>query len=291
MALLDALRKKAKAATPSTDVGALERAIVTGQTGREQEVTGPAASGIGEQLAAGQVAAQQKSLEAQQLTQTEQLQTQLEQQQEEQAAAGRGIEAVRKEGLADISAQAQMEAERRMAKEAEVAAQLEAQSSMFSERVTNTFANALANLASEGGIAEQDMFSYYLREQKGLDAERAEAQLDQIASMMALSDRQYVDTITRVAEEQNLRDELAFRAETNEIVLGKNLELLKDRINFDRMLNQDAREFAEEMANISLDEALKIADQAAKEAAWINTSKGVSKGISSGIEAYAAKEP
>jgi len=290
MALLDTLRKRMsnvqKPKTQATDVGALEAQITAGQTGREQQAKGPAVSGIGSQLAAQQAQAQQGALTAEQQQATEQLAGQMALSEEQQALAEKGLEQKRGQALAGITSQQVMAAQRRQAEEDAQAEKLEAQSSMYADEITNAFANHLKDLATERGIAEQDMFASFDREQKSLNAEKAAARLHQLGHIMALSDRQYVDAITAVARERNLRDDLAFQQESYEIMMGKDLELMQDRMDFQAVLNKSEREFAKEMAEMDIKTALELAEIAAKEKNYVQAIKGTTTLAKSGVSMY-----
>lgn len=286
MALLDILRKKGKKATPQTDVGALERQLVAGQTGRAQQATGPAASGIGTQLAAQQTAAQQEALSGQQLQAGEELAAKQMAAEEQQSLTQRGIEQGREQVLGEMSAQRVMAAAQRQAQEDAQAAELEAKSSEFSENITNIYSEALKDLASARRIAEQDMFSAFEREQKTLSADKAAARLHQLGHIMALSDRQYVDTITNIARERNLRDEINFKIEAYELAMGKDLEFMQSRMDFQATLNKDAREFRKEMFKMDMDTAVELAKIAQKEQNYIQAIQGVTTLAKSGVSAY-----
>jgi len=290
MALLDMLRKRMssvqKPATQAADVGALESQITAGQTGRVQQATGPAASGIGSQLAAQQAQAQQEALTSQQQQATEQLAGQIALGEEGQALAEKGLEQQRGQALSQLSAQGVMAAEQREAREDLKAMELEAKSSMFADKMTNAFANHLKDLATERGIAEQDMFAAFNREQQSLSADKAAARLHQLGHVLALSDRQYVDTIMTIAKEENLRDELEFKQTSYELIMGKDLELMQDRMDFQAALNMDAREFKKEMFNMDMDTAMELAEIAAKEANYIQAVQGLSGIAKGGMNMY-----
>lgn len=281
MALIDILRKKAgrMPAAQQTDVGALESQIVAGQTGRLQQQTGPGISGIGQQLAAQQVQAQQKGLQAQQLQATEQLSGQIQAGEERAALAEAGLEQQREQALTGLTAESVMQAQRRQAQEDAQAVALEAKSSEFSDKITNMYANFINNLASERGIVEQDLFNEFKREQASLSADKAAARLFQLGHVLALADRQYVDTITNIARERNLREDLNFQQESYELQMGQSMEIMDRRMDFTAALNKNAREFKEEMFNMDMDSALELANLAEKEQNYIAIMNGVSQGL------------
>jgi hypothetical protein len=286
MALLDKLKKKIQPA----DVGALERTLVAGQTGRAQQEQGPAASGLGAQIAQQQAQAAQQALSSEQQAAQQELATQQQLQAEAAKTQERGLEMGRETALADISAQQRMAGETREAREAQASAALAAQASMFAERVTNTYAETLKDLVSARGITEQDIFQEYSQAMDALEADKAAAELEQLGHLLAFSDKQYVDSIQRIAREQGMRDELEFKKQSQEIIMAAELSILGDKLNFERALNADDREFRREMAKMDLDSALRLAEIATKEANTVQMIEGTTDLSSELLKYYAGKE-
>ena len=148
-------------------------------------------------------------------------------------------------------------------------------------KLNNQYADSLANLANERGVVENDLFQSLSQEIDSLTDDEAAARLEQTAHALAMADKSYLDEIERIGAERNLRDEINFKREAANLVFGKNLELLNKRLDSERLLNMDAREFKTEMAQMDINFAIEIAQQAAKAQAAANI-------ISGGVQAASA---
>ena len=269
MALIDVLRKKQQQITQQrgpapASVQGMQQQIATGMTGKAQQQQGPAVSGIGQQIAQQQAQAQQQALSQQQEQQATQLAQGIEQQQAEQAFQQRQLGAQRGEALASLTTQEQMAAERRQAKDELADMQLTAQEKAVAETLSNRYANALADLASERGIVENNIFQDLANERKSLSADKYLAALSQRAHVLAMSDRRYVAQIQQIGAMNDLRDTIEFKKEAQALQFGENLKILSKSVDQQRLLNADKRQFAEEMSKMSLDDAFAIAEQALK---------------------------
>lgn len=233
-------------------------------TGRAQQQGGPAVSGIGQQIAQQQAQAAQQGLAQQQAQQATQLAQGIEQQQAEQGFQQKQLGAQREEALAGLTTQEQMAAERRQAKDELADMQLTAQERAVTETLSNRYSNALADLASERGIVENNIFQDLARERKSLDADKYMAQLSQRAHMLAMSDKRYVAQIQKIGAVNDLRDTIAFKKEAMNLTFGENLKILNRSFDQQRLLNADQRQFAEEMSRMSINDAIAIAEQALK---------------------------
>jgi hypothetical protein len=148
-------------------------------------------------------------------------------------------------------------------------------------KLNNQYADSLANLANERGVVENDLFQSLSQEMDSLTDDEAASRLEQTAHALAMADKSYLDEIERIGAERNLRDEINFKREAANLVFGKNLELLNRRLDSERLLNMDAREFKTEMAQMDINFAIEIAQQAAKAQAAANI-------ISGGVQAASA---
>lgn len=293
MALLDILRKRQQQAlapqapTSSPTAGELESLAATGATGRTQTPTGPATSSLAGQLAQQQTAQAQQQLGTEQALQAAGMAQDIQAQQEQMDLAAQEQALRRGQQQASLAAQAQMQGAQRQT-QAEMARQARsAQERQYLNNLTNQYANQLADLASQRGIVEQDLFSDFSQNIAQLSDAKAAAGLEQLAHSLALADRQYVDQLTRLGAERDLMDEIAFRREANELVFKNNLEILADKHDKQRLLNMDAREFRKEMAQMDINEAIRIAQQAAKAQGAANILKG-GVGIASSLSSYYA---
>ena len=293
MSLLDVLRKRQKKAlapqapSSSPTAGELERLAVTGATGRQQAATGPATSSLAGQIAQQQATQAQQQLGTEQALQAAGMAQDIQAQQEQLDLAAQEQALRRGQQQAGITAQTQMEGAQRQAQAEMSRTARSAQERQYLTNLTNQYANQLADLASQRGIVEQDLFSDFKQNVAQLSDAKAAAGLEQLSHALALSDRQYVDQLNRLGAERNLMDEIAFKREANELVFQNNLDILSDRLDKQRILNMDAREFKKEMAQMDINEAIRIAEQAAKAQATANILKG-GIGVATSLSSYYA---
>jgi len=291
MALIDVLRKKQQeitkpAAGPApASVQGIQQQIATGMTGKAQQQTGPATSSIAQQMAQQEVQTQQKELAQTQQQQAADMAQGIAQQEAEQGFAAKAQEAQKQEALATMSIEEQMANEQLAAKEELADMQLTEQETAFVEKATNQYSNSLKDLASQRGIAENDIFSDLNMQKKSLSADKFQAELEQRAHMLAMSDKRYVAQIQKTGELNNLRDSLAFKKEAMNLQFGESMKVLSQSFDNQRLLNADARQFKLEMAKLSIDDAMKIANaelQASMVSSFIGTG-------ASGASTYAEK--
>lgn len=271
MALIDALRKKqqqlARQTQPApTSVQQMRESITTGMTGREQRQAGPATSSIGQQVAQQQAQAQQQALTQQQDLQAQQLGRGIEAQEAQLGLQQKQLQARTDQALKGIEAEEQMATERRAAKSDIADMQLSEQEAAFSEKVSNAYANRIADLASERGIVENNLLADFRRETASLEKDKQLAALSQLGHDLALADQRYVSQIQKIGALQGLRDDLEFQREADRLAFGGKLDILSERMDQQRILKADQREFAKMMSEIQLEDALKIAEEAQRAA-------------------------
>lgn len=276
MALIDVLRKKPNQAQPAAiTAGQVQEQAATGATGKAQvPATGPATSNIAGQLAGQQMKQAGEGLATEQALAGTQLAQQAEEQKAAQALQAQGQQIQREEALKDITAKEQMTGQRLQTQaEMERVGRGERERSFYTN-LNNQYANTLADLASQRGIVENDLFQNLSQEMESLSDAQSASRLEQLAHSLAMSDRSYMDEIEMIGAERGLRDELAFKREANQLVFGKNLEILNKRLDAESLLNADAREFKRAMAEIDINTAIEIAQQAAKAQAAANIIQG-----------------
>lgn len=279
MALLDVLKAKKKQLGPgpapvdSGSVAAAQQTMATGKAGRA--TTGPAMSGVGSQLAAQAGQAQRGALNVQAIQQQQALGAQEQAQADQFKLAQKGIEQRGEQQQADLLAQETMQNQQRQAQDEMALKDRQAKEARSGQIMTNQYANALANLASQQGIAEQQIFEHARQVRSELDHDKYLSYLDQVAHSAAMSDQKYVDEITRIGQTRNLKDQLAFKKEAATIAFGNDFEVLQQDFDMQELINADKRQFQEIMSHMDINSALKLAEIAAKEAAYTNIIKGV----------------
>ena len=289
MSLLDVLNKRKTPAAPSS--GDIEKLATTGATGKAQ-ATG--ASGATSSLA-GQVAGQQAQSAAE-ATQDAQISTAgaIQQGTQEQKAAldlASQAQALRRgQQTADLTAGAQTAAAGRQAQTDMKRQARSAEESQYLNNITNAYAESLSELASQRDTVTQDLFANFRQSTEELSDAKAAARLEQTAHAMAMSDRSYLDEITRIGAERNLMDEISFRREVNDLTFGNTLDILDQRMDAQRILNMDAREFKQEMAQMDINTAIELASQAAKAQAAASILQGTTAAGKSYLDYEAEKE-
>lgn len=269
MALIDVLRKqqqqKAIPPVPRTSVEALRGLMSYGQTGKVQQRTGPAAVSLAAQTAQAGVQQAGEQIQSAAQRQAAAQQAQLEEQQAAQAQQAQAIDFQAAQAQRGIAAGEQQAIARRQTEEEMAATRRSAQEEQAINQITNTYANALADLASQRKTTENELFSGLRQEMASLSADKQLARMQQLGHMMAMSDKEYVRSIQQVGALQGLQDDIAFKIEADKLAFGKDLEILQQRFDAEALLQADARKFKEEMEDMSLDHALEMADLAMRE--------------------------
>jgi hypothetical protein len=282
MALIDVIRKKKPTiGTAPVSAGDVQQQAATGATGKVQEGQAPSPSNIAAQQAAQEVGTQQQALNLERSLAAGDQATQLAEQQAAQATAAQGQQIQREQTLADLTTKEQMRGQRLQTEEEMQRVGVGEREKSYYTRLNNQYADSLANLANERGVVENDLFQSLSQEMDSLTDDEAASRLEQTAHALAMADKSYLDEIERIGAERNLRDEINFKREAANLVFGKNLELLNRRLDSERLLNMDAREFKTEMAQMDINFAIEIAQQAAKAQAAANI-------ISGGVKAASA---
>lgn len=244
----------------------------TGKVGRGGAT--PAISNVEAQLAAQAGQAQQAGLAAQQAGQMQALGQQERMIQQQQDLAGRQQAQQLQQQQQQLLAQQNMADQQRAAQEQMAAKELKARDVNNTKQLNNAYANALADLASQRNITEQNLFEYARQERDKLGLEKSNAFLEQVAHAMALADRKYVDTLVRLGEENNLRDELNFKKEAMKTAFGNDFDILSQQLDMQALMNADARESKQLLAKMDINAAIQLAEQAAKEEAYKNIITG-----------------
>lgn len=289
MALLDILKGTQKSRQPAANTAAaqptaaeLQALASTKQTGKAGiGGSAPTTSNIGGQVAASTVAAGNEAQNFAAEQQTANLVTAANQQQQSLDAAQAAQTLGKQNAITDIQTNNSMANAARGAKEEMATKEVNQKVDLATQEMTSKYANAVADLASQRDIAENDIFQNYQESIAELGLDKAAANLEQTAHVLAMSDQKYVDELKRVGTELRLQDELAFKREASSLAMQKNLEILEESFDMERLINADRREFQRAMANIDINTALQLADQAAKEASATNIIQGVT-GVAQG---------
>lgn len=285
MALIDVIRQKSRAAPAPTSAATLGQQAQTLATGKAGLGGGSQMSNLQSQLAAqagqaqgDQIAAQSAATSQQQVAQGAAQTRQFDQAQQAQQMQ-------MNQQQQQIVAQQLMADRQRTAQEQSVIKELQAKEEIAGKQLSSAYANSLADLASRRGVAEQDIFSELKMAQKELTADEYRARLDQTAHVLAMADQKYLDEIRRIGQMNNMMDQAEFSREAQEIAFGQDMQILGQQFHMQSLTNEDARSFQREMANMSLDTAMKLAEQAMKEQAYSNMITGATN-VTTGLIAH-----
>lgn len=119
-----------------------------------------------------------------------------------------------------------------------------------------------------------------------LEFRKDAAQVEQAAQTMALRNKNYVNNLAQIGEEQRLQDKQAFDREAERVVFGDQWDRLNQEIGFKTALSADQRTFNQALAGMKTEDALAMAQAAlsAKQRAAVAT--GVIGMASAGAQAY-----
>lgn len=279
MVIADIIKKrKAQNQGPSSaqSIAQRQQRLATGKSMGTQ--VGPAMSNIAAQTAAQSGQAQQ----AAQQFQTAQAASGLAQQQQQgdQAFAAAQRQQQRQFGVQEqgLLAEGQIQMQQRDAQDQMASQQLKQSEQQAREKLNNQYANGLAELTSERSMVENQVFQGLEFARKTLASDVFNAGVEQLGHMLAMSDRAYLDEITRVGQMHNLRDEIAFKREATELAFGQDLEILRQQFDIQALINADARETRLAIQDMSDNTAWQLAEQAAQEEAYKNVIQGISAG-------------
>lgn len=119
-----------------------------------------------------------------------------------------------------------------------------------------------------------------------LDADRDRAKLEQLTQSMALNDKKYVDTLDLEGSKLRLDSDLAFKTELQKSILGSNTDLLKQSLQADDISQASARDWQKLIASIDINQAITLANNAAKDAATASQIGAAQKIIQTGADVY-----
>lgn len=275
MALADKIKERMaqfKATQPAGDQQQAQRALQVKATGKAAATGGPATSGeaeraaqaesrtaAGQQALRGQIAAEGLGQEQQALTQRlEEAKAGLESQRE-MAATGR--QAAARGAAADRAATGEL-----------AGMQRGAQTRMAEERMSANYSDALANLASDRGVAEDNLWQQFDQSSEELEFRKDAADLEQLAHVMAMRDKDYLQELNNIATMNGLQDQLQFAKSMQDMTMGEEVSQLMDQYGWQEAYNKDARTFEKELQDMGLDQAMEIAMAKTKAA---NTQKAI----------------
>lgn len=119
-----------------------------------------------------------------------------------------------------------------------------------------------------------------------LDLQKDKARLEQIGFGMRLSNDKYLSDLHREGQKSRLNNETAFKEEMTRAIFADEEDLFKDDLRFRALMKADSRDFQRQLADLDINQALKIAsaESSAANAQMQWTAAGNLAGA--GIQAY-----
>lgn len=120
--------------------------------------------------------------------------------------------------------------------------------------------------------------------QKTLRTQQDISDLEQVGFGLRLQNDQYINQLQDIGQRQRLDDQLSFKKQLAQTVFQDQQDILQNEIAFNRMMDADDREFAEELAQMDINYAMQVADNAAKSAATRQIATGIGGTITGGLQ-------
>lgn len=265
MALLDAIRKRLSASSGAPAVNAEEeqagiQKVLAARTGKARGTAGaPAASAIGAQTAALQAEATGRELDLAGQQAAAQLGIAETQQAAEAKLARQQTQTQLEQGMKDIASMKSEAAAGRQAGREMFDTQAASRSRQAAAGAQAAASEAVAKLATDRGITEDDIWSAFQQGNQDLALRKDSAQLEQLAFTMALADKAYIEELQQIGQLRRLEDKVAFDKEVNSMILDENTKAMIKDLDWQRLDRADAREWEEVMSKINVDAALAIA--------------------------------
>lgn len=109
---------------------------------------------------------------------------------------------------------------------------------------------------------------------------------EQLAQLMRLEDKKYLDTLELQGAKQRLDNAASFREAMEVASFGDSLETLRQTLGYDSILAASDRQFKDSLAKIDLNAAISMAEQNAAATKQMNTLKSSGELAKAGISGY-----
>ncbi len=133
---------------------------------------------------------------------------------------------------------------------------------------------------------QSEILNEFTQGGRQLDLTKDKSKMEQLGFNMRLSNEQYLNQLQIQGQKSRLNDATAFQEEMKRTIYSDEEELMRDDLEFRRLLSADSRDFKDLLAQLDISTALDIAkaenSAANQRAMW----EGVSSVVSGGAEAY-----
>lgn len=236
--------------------------VLRQKTGKAKKRKGPAATGIGEQVAIGagreaireqtfaerlsgvQARGKEQALEEQRLLQERALRQQEELTQQQLAAEA----AMKREGIRAGEEEARLKA--KSAEERKI------------KEINTVAEQRLRDLTSQRNLKLDDIFAQYQFDTAELEDRRDASQLEQQVFLLAMQDKKYLEELDQIGRTRQLQNDIEFDKEMQRIIMGDSLDGLLKELEFKAGRAADQREFQRQLSQIDIDSAIALSKAA-----------------------------
>ena len=132
------------------------------------------------------------------------------------------------------------------------------------------------------------MMDDYRRSESELDLSKDKARVEQLGTMLRLSNQKYTDRLQMEGKRARLLSSVGQREAIQNMVFSDELDLLSSDLQFKSLMGDKQRTLSEKLANIDLNTAIQIANAQAQQASQSAMWSGVGDLASGAAKAYAA---
>ena len=142
------------------------------------------------------------------------------------------------------------------------------------------------SLAMREKMAQQQaqLLQQFEQAKQKLSMQRKEANAEQLGFIYRLSNEKYVEEFKDVVRRNQLTNDIKFREEMMKAVYADELELVNEDLNFRRLLKADERTFQQELAEMDINAALRIAETHAAASRTAGVISGVGQIAKGGLQ-------
>lgn len=190
-----------------------------------------------------------------------------------------------------LAAQATGSREALAQKEALTLDNISSKEQMQLDKLSSDAEQRIANLLSDKKITEDQIFTQYSQDNRELAFRRDAASLEQMATTLALRDKAYMNEITAIGSERNLKDDIDFQKETTRLIMGEEVASVLNQIGFGEEQLADQQAFERQMAQLSINDAIALMEAQIKAGQTQQAIQGITSMSSAYVDYELAKEP
>lgn len=135
---------------------------------------------------------------------------------------------------------------------------------------------------------EEAMMDQYIKGQKQLNLQKDKSKFEQVGFKLRLQNQTYTDNLKREASRAQLDNDRKFKEEQARTIFAEEHDLFEDDLDFRSAIFSDKLAFNEQMANMSIDQAISMAGMASQQASQNSLFTGIGNITSGGSSAYSS---